>query len=50
MLVSNTYKKPWFRHDLTANDKSKTAKKYKKVILPTSTSPKWGLCNYGKDG
>ena len=23
-----------------ANDTSKTAKKYKKVILPTSTSPK----------
>jgi len=29
-----------FRHELTANNTSKTATKFKKVILPTSTSPK----------
>jgi len=29
-----------FRHELTANDASNTAKKNKKVILPISTSSK----------
>ena len=40
IVIEINVKKLWFRHELTANDTCKTAKITKKVILPTSTSPK----------
>ena len=46
VYIVNKCKKLQFIHKLTSSDTSKTAKITKKVILPTSTSPK---CQYAAE-